>query len=202
VANSPSLGPVTLEGRYVRLEPLHPRHRAGLAQAADDARIWPWMSQNLSDPATLQAWLESGLTEAERGTAYVFVVMLRGQERVVGSTRYLDIRPEHRGVEIGWTWYHPSTWGTMVNPEAKWLLLQHAFEDWGALRVQLKTDHENLRSQAAIKKLGAQYEGTLRHDRIRPDGTLRNSVYFSILAEEWPAVKAGLLDRLDRKAGP
>jgi RimJ/RimL family protein N-acetyltransferase len=123
------------------------------------------------------------------------VVQLAG-DRVVGSTRYMDVQAASKGVEIGWTWYAPETWGTVVNPEAKFLLLRHAFEAWGAIRVQLKTDLKNLRSQAAIKKLGAKEEGVLRRHRFRRDGTIRDSVIFSIIREEWPAVKAAMEERI------
>jgi RimJ/RimL family protein N-acetyltransferase len=197
-ANAASLGPIVLEGRGVRLEPLASTHREGLRQAAADPRIWPWMPADLSRPGALEAWMDEALYASDRGTAYVFTVIDRATNRIVGSTRYMDIQAEHRGVEIGWTWYAPAVWGTSINPEAKWLLLKHAFEEWGALRVQLKTDHQNLRSQAAIKKLGARYEGTLLNHRIRPDGSLRHTVLFSILPDEWPAVEARLIARLGR----
>jgi len=140
--------------------------------------------------------MDEALYASDRGTAYVFTVIDRATNRIVGSTRYMDIQAEHRGVEIGWTWYAPEVWGTAVNPECKLLLLTHAFEEWGAVRVMLKTDHRNARSQAAIRKLGAVYEGTLRQHRVRPDGTLRDTVVFSILDREWPAVRAGLYARL------
>ena len=115
---------------------------------------------------------------------------------VIGSTRYLDVQQDDRTVEIGWTWYTPEAWGGVVNPEAKYLLMRHAFEDWHAIRVALKTDIKNLHSQAAIKKLGARYEGTLRNQRVRPDGSYRDTVIFSVIESEWPQVKAGLEQRL------
>lgn len=193
-----ALGPVTLQGARVRLEPLRPRHAADLAVAAGSAEIWAWMSADLRDAAALQAFIADAVACEAAGTEYAFAVIDRENGRACGSTRYLDVQPKHRGVEIGWTWYAPEVWRTAVNPEAKLLLLTHAFETWGAIRVMLKTDHLNVRSQGAIRKLGAVYEGTLRQHRIRPDGTLRDTVAFSILDREWPAVRAGLLARLQR----
>jgi RimJ/RimL family protein N-acetyltransferase len=191
-----ALGPVVLEGAHIRLEPVEPAHLDGLLAVAQDPRIWPWMSQNLSHRPTLARWLTDALREQIQGTAYVFAVMDRASGQVLGSTRYMDVSASQRGAEIGWTWYTPRVWGTRVNPEAKLLLLRHAFEDWGAIRVQLKTDHLNRHSQAAIVKLGARYEGTLRNHRIRPDGTIRHTVMYSIVPEEWPAVRDGLERRL------
>jgi RimJ/RimL family protein N-acetyltransferase len=118
--------------------------------------------------------------------------------RIIGSTRYLDVQEEDRTAEIGWTWYEPPAWGTIVNPEAKFLLLRHAFEEWHAIRIALKTDVRNLRSQSAIARLGAVYEGTLRNQRIRPDGSYRDTPIYSIIESEWPSVKRSLEARLAR----
>jgi RimJ/RimL family protein N-acetyltransferase len=145
---------------------------------------------------SMEAWIAEALEAQDRGLEYPFTVIQTPGGRVVGSTRYMDVQAASKGVEIGWTWYAPETWGTVVNPEAKFLLLRHAFEEWGAIRVQLKTDLKNLRSQAAIKKLGAKEEGVLRRHRFRRDGTIRDSVIFSIIREEWPAVKAALEERI------
>ncbi len=191
-----ALGPVSLEGVHVRLEPLRPHHAPALAAAAESAAIWPWLSADLRDAAQLARFIADAQAAESAGAEYAFAVVERATGLACGSTRYLDVQHAHRAVEIGWTWYARPAWSTAVNPEAKLLLLRHAFEDWRAIRVQLKTDHLNLRSQAALRKLGAVYEGTLRHHRIRRDGTLRNTVVFSILEAEWPAVRAGLLDRL------
>jgi hypothetical protein len=129
----------------------------------------------------MEAWIAEALAAQESRLEYPFTVVRLADGRVVGSTRYMDVQAASKGVEIGWTWYAPETWGTVVNPEAKFLLLRHAFEAWGAIRVQLKTDLKNLRSQAAIKKLGAKEEGVLRRHRFRRDGTIRDSVIFSII---------------------
>lgn len=187
-----NLGPCVLNGPRVRLEPLRSSHREGLLAAAQAIDIWAWLSMNLHEPEELDAWMAKALAEEERGLSCPFVVREQATGAVLGSTRYMDIHPADRGVEIGWTWYTPTVWGSAVNPEAKWLLLRHAFEEWQALRVVFRTDHQNTRSQSAIRKLGAVYEGTLRNHRIRPDGSLRHTVIFSITPDEWPTVRAGL----------
>lgn len=198
-AGSPAaaaLGPVVLEGRGVRLEPLRPHHREALLEAAAFPEIWPWLSADLRAPDAMDRWIAEAQDAERRGTEFAFAVVLRDGGRAVGSTRYLDVAAAHRGVEIGWTWYTPAVWGSAVNPEAKLLLLRHAFESWGAVRVCLKTDGQNLRSQAAIARLGAVREGTLRQHRRRPDGSWRDTATFSVVAREWPGVRDGLLRRL------
>jgi RimJ/RimL family protein N-acetyltransferase len=197
VAPPPALGPCTLEGRNIRLVPLHEAHADGLLQAAQHEEIWAWMSATPTSMAALREWLAAAFRAQAAGLEYAFTVVRMEDGRVLGSTRYMEVQAAHRGLEIGWTWYEPAVWGTLVNPEAKYLLLRHAFESWGAIRVQLKTDLRNLRSQAAIARLGAVREGVLRQHRIRRDGTRRDSVMFSIIDREWPAVKAGLEGRLN-----
>jgi RimJ/RimL family protein N-acetyltransferase len=155
------------------------------------------MLVQLTTPQTVDAYIQSGLRGEDSGSIYRFAVVLRASDRVVGTTSYLDVQPAHRGIEIGATWYAPDVRGSAVNPEAKLLLLRHAFEDWSAIRVCLKTDANNLQSQAAIRKLGAQYEGTLRQHMIRPDGTYRDSAYFSIVDKEWPEARERLERRVD-----
>ncbi len=147
-------------------------------------------------PETMERWLDKAVRAESQGREYPFVVVRVEDEQVIGSTRYLDVQEDDRTVEIGWTWYAPDAWGGVVNPEAKYLLMRHAFDDWHAIRVALKTDINNLHSQAAIKKLGARYEGTLRNQRIRPDGRYRDTVVCSVIESEWPLVKAGLEERL------
>src|SRR5438309_6786683 len=190
------LGPVVLEGRHVRLEPLRPGHAEDLTQAAADADIWRWLPVQVGGRADLERWLAEAVAAESAGAEYPFAVIDRAGGRAVGSTRYMDLSREHRGVEVGWTWYSREAQGTAVNPEAKFLLLKHAFEDWGAIRLFLKTDSLNERSRAAILKLGAKYEGDLRNHRIRPDGSYRHSSYYSVLDSEWPAVKRALEERL------
>jgi len=171
-------------------------HLDPLVAAAQADEIWNYLPLNLQTPAAMAERLETFLVQQARGIEFPFAVIRQADQRVVGMTSYLDISQANRAAEIGWTWYIPEAWGTVVNPEAKYLLLQHAFEDWQAIRVFLKTDARNLRSQAAIKKLGGQYEGTLRSERLLPNGYRRDTVYFSILDDEWPSVKTKLAERL------
>jgi len=194
------LGPVTLSGKHVRLEPLRPPHAPELLLAGRSPEIWSWMMMApLTSEAAVAKFIADAMKAEEKGQEYVFAVIGLATGRVIGSTRYMDVQAHHRTVEIGGTWYMPGVWGTVVNPESKYLLLQHAFEEWNARRVQLKTDARNLRSQAAIKKLGAQYEGTLRNHRVCPDGTVRDTAMFSIIDTEWAGVRSGLLRRINER---
>ena len=185
--------PVTLEGRFVRLEPLEPRHYAGLFSTLEPQElrfIAPptyWAADSLGEFIESVAWPANRIP---------FAVVSRKTGEVVGCTSFFDANESNRGVEIGGTWIHSSQHGGATNPEMKLLMLEHAFETRGAIRVQFKTHHENLRSQQAITKLGATREGTLRNHVIYPDGSRRHSVFFSILDSEWPEVKARLLERL------
>ncbi|MFF0061923.1 GNAT family N-acetyltransferase [Streptomyces sp. NPDC005279] len=189
---------VTLTGRHVRLEPLTMEHLGDLfAAGGKDDEVWRW--QGGPTPRTrdeLGFKLGELLEAAEHGTYIPFAVIRRATGRAVGWTTFMDIDAENERLEIGWTWYGRASWRTEVNTEAKLLLLTHVFEDLGMGRVQLKTDHMNQRSQAAIARLGAQREGVLRRHRRRPDGTWRDTVYFSLLAAEWPAAKARLGARI------
>jgi N-acetyltransferase len=191
-----ALGPALLEGQHIHLEPMGLHHQEDLYLATQDEEIWTYLPNRLTDRAALEQHFHTTLARQAQGLEFPYVVVRQSDGRVVGTTSYLDVSQEHRGVEIGWTWYIPEVWGSEVNPEAKYLLLRHAFEDWGAIRVFFKTDARNQRSQAAIKKLGAQLEGVLRSHRIMPDGYRRDSVYFSIVESEWPSVKSRLEQRL------
>jgi RimJ/RimL family protein N-acetyltransferase len=185
----------TLTGRLVRLEPLDARHADGLWQASRDPRTWEWLS--LLQPSTraeLETLVAAALAAAEDGTELPLVTL--HEERVVGSTRFLALRPEHGSVEIGWTWLHPSVWGTGVNVEAKLLMLRHAFEAWGCRRVELKTDALNERSRGAMEAMGATFEGVHRKHMLVRGGENRDSAWYSVTDEEWPAVERGLLARL------
>ena len=187
---------VTLAGRLVRLEPIEERHRADLlSAAAQDPATFRYMSADLSaGEAAWPAYLADALLPAYVTWATVDAT----SGRAVGSTRFGDIAPEHGRVEIGWTWIAPSHQRTAVNTEAKLLQLSYAFDTLGASRVALKTDGRNLRSQAAIERLGGQREGVLRRHIRLPDGFIRDTVYYSILDDEWPALKARLEARLAR----
>ena len=186
---------IVLEGRVVRLEPLEERHRDDLlAAAAEDPHIWDFMSSDLADASTWPAYLADA-----QGPDYVaWATVEQASRKAVGATRFGDIAPEHDRVEIGWTWIAPSRHRTAINSEAKLLQLTYAFETLGAGRVALKTDGRNERSQRAIERLGAVREGVLRRHMRLPDGFVRDTVYYSILADEWPAVKARLQERLSR----
>jgi RimJ/RimL family protein N-acetyltransferase len=187
---------IVLEGRFVRLEPLEERHRDDLlAAAAEDPVTFQYMGADLSiGPGAWAAYLADAL----RPDYVAWATVDAATGRAVGSTRFGDIAPEHGRVEIGWTWIAPSHQRSATNTEAKLLQLTYAFDELGATRVALKTDGRNLRSQAAIERLGAQREGTLRKHIRMPDGFIRDTVYFSILADEWPAVKERLEERLAR----
>ena len=187
----------TLIARPVRLEPLTEAHRAGLACAANQAEIWEHMPSSASG-AGFDPWFDQALDLALAGREAVWAVRTDGI--LVGSTRYLAIEPEHRRLEIGHTWYAPQVWASRVNPACKLALLRYAFESLGFNRVELKTDNRNLRSQAAIAKLGATREGVFRAHMVRRDGSLRDSVYFSIVRDEWPSVRDRLTARLTQPA--
>ena len=184
-----------LEGRNVRLEPLERRHADGLWEASRDARTWAWLS--IAQPATrdeLDAFIDAALAASDAGTEIPLVTM-RGAG-IVGSTRFLALRPEHGSVEIGWTWLHPSVWGTGVNVEAKLLMLRHAFETWGCRRVELKTDALNARSRGAMEAMGATFEGVHRHHMLVRGGENRDSAWYSVTDDDWPGVRDGLVARL------
>jgi len=191
------VAPVTLEGRMVRLEPLAERHVADLSQAGADDSIWEFMPYGrVTTTDRMLAFVRDTLARQARGTDLPFAVVDQTTGRAIGGTKYLDIQPAHRGLEIGGTWYGLAYQRTGVNTECKRLLLTHAFETLGAIRVQLKTDLRNERSQRAIERIGATREGVLRENIIMPDGYRRSSIYYSILGHEWPLVK----ERIDRPA--
>lgn len=191
------LHPVTLTGRIVRLEPLGLHHIPDLAVAGRDDDIWRYMPYpTMRTEADMRAWVQDMLDRQAAGNDLPFAVYHLAAGRAIGATRYMDIQRPHRALEIGGTWYARDFQRTAANTESKYLLLTYAFETLGCIRVQLKTDLRNERSQRAIERLGAAREGVLRHNMIMPDGYIRSSVYYSILAEEWPGVKAGLEGRL------
>ena len=187
---------MTLEGQHIELKPVAPEYAEAIVEAGRGLD-WAWMSARLVDLDSVRSWIEATQALQERGEEYTFVVRELATEKIVGSTRYMDTQPKNKGTEIGWTWYSPRVWGTVVNPECKFLLLRNAFEDWDAIRVQLKTDDENTHSQRAILKLGAKFEGRLRNHRFRFDGTIRDTMMYSITREEWPEVKASLQRRIE-----
>jgi RimJ/RimL family protein N-acetyltransferase len=189
------LAKIVLEGKVVRLEPLEERHRELVRPAAQHPEIFTVTTSALGplyDP-----YIDNDPTRSDGVHDIAFAVFHKPAGRYVGMTRYLNIEEVHRKLEIGSTWYEPSVWAGAVNPECKLLLMQHAFETLRFNRVEYKTDIRNARSRAAILKLGAKQEGILRKHMIMADGHVRDSVYFSVIDEEWPAVKAGLEKRLE-----
>jgi RimJ/RimL family protein N-acetyltransferase len=189
--------PVTLEGQHVRLEPLTKAHVAGLAQVGLDEELWRWIPTQVRTAEEMAAYIETALEEQKRGVSMPFAIFEKATGHVIGCTRYGNIDRLHHRVEIGWTWVAREWQRTAMNTEAKYLLLRHAFETLGCIRVELKTDSLNEKSRAAILRIGAQQEGIFRNHMITASGRIRHTVYFSILDSEWPTVKARLKSRLN-----
>jgi RimJ/RimL family protein N-acetyltransferase len=188
---------IGLEGSLVRLEPLAARHADGLFAASRDPAIWPWLLLGPGTPTreALERWLEESIAESAAGREWALATVWRATGRVIGSTRFMALRPAHRGLEIGWTWLDPASWRTGANVEAKLLMLGHAFDALGCIRVELKTDARNERSRAAMAALPASFEGIFRNHMVMPYG-LRDSAYYSVISDDWPAVRANLEARL------
>jgi len=197
VEPGPALTPVTLEGRVVRLEPLASPHLDALVSVALEPELWRLAPNALANRHDLERYVSEALAWQQEGTSLPFVQMAREGGAVAGMTRLANYVREHRRVEIGWTWLAQPFRGTLVNTEAKYLLLRHAFETVGCWRVELKTDSLNARSRRAITRLGAVEEGTFRNHMITEGGRPRHTVWFSIVADEWPAVATRLRARLD-----
>jgi RimJ/RimL family protein N-acetyltransferase len=188
--------PVTLEGTRVRLEPLTLEHHAALCEVGLEPELWRWTTADVRSPEDLRRYLQRALQDQREGHALPFATIERATGKAVGSTRFGSIDITHRRVEIGWTWIGRAWQRTAINTEAKFLMLRHAFEVWGALRVEFKTNAMNYRSRTAIARLGAKEEGTLRKHMISERGMPRDTVYYSILDTEWPSVRAGLEDKM------
>jgi len=187
----------TLEGARIRLEPLAEGHHAALCAVGLDDELWRWSPRPLRTPSDMAAYIAFALAEWAAGRALPFAIIDKGTGQPIGSTRYGAIEAAHRRVEIGWTWLGRPWQRTAANTEAKYLLLRHAFETLGCIRVELKTDALNERSRAAIRRIGAREEGTLRSHMITASGRIRDTVYYSILDAEWPVVKRNLEARLE-----
>lgn len=188
--------PLVLRGRLIELRPLEEEQLDELFEVARDPVIWRMTSVNYSDPDIFYPNFRAALQDRLQGKAYPFVVRLAGSGQAIGTTRLLEIHPRDRKVEIGVTWIASAYWGTGVNTECKRLLLEYCFETLGANRVQLRAKADNGRSRRAIEKIGAVFEGVMRQDKIEPGGEPRNTAFYSIVREEWPAVKANLSARL------
>jgi len=191
------VSPVVLEGAHVRLEPLAKAHLAGLVEVGLDEELWRWIPTPVRTREEMGAYIETALDEQVQGVASPFAIVEKSTGRAIGSTRYGSIERTHRRVEIGWTWVARDWQRTAMNTEAKYLLLKHAFETLGCMRVELKTDSLNEHSRAAILRLGAREEGIFRNHMITASGRIRHSVYFSIIDSEWPAVKVRLETKLN-----
>lgn len=187
---------VPLSGELVELEPLGAAHAEQLWEAAQDPRIWQWLAHVGGSREHFDRWMATALAAAATGTEGVFATRDRRRGRLVGSSRYLNVRPADRALEIGWTWLEPAAWQTGINVEQKLLMLGYAFERLGCVRVELKTDARNERSRAAMSALPAQFEGVMRNHMIVPDVGQRDSAYFSVIDSEWPAVRENLRRRL------
>jgi len=188
--------PITLEGQLIQLITLNKDHFSELEVLAADKRIWQYYVYDGTDTTKFRSVLKSAMDDMQKGTQLPFVIYHKLEKKIIGSTRFMDIQAVHRKVEIGSTWLHPDYWGTTVNLECKLLMLTYCFEKVGAVRVQFKTDENNVRSRKAIEKVGGKFEGVLRHDMLRDNGTNRNSAYYSIIDNEWSALKASLTDQL------
>ncbi|MEX2104060.1 MAG: GNAT family protein [Bacilli bacterium] len=184
--------PIELIGQRTKIIPMEAFHTKDLYEAGRSTEIWRYMPINVQKYEDMERLVEGALVGKDKGIDFPFVIIDQETDRIVGSTRFLDISIPNRNLEIGWTWYNPEVWRTRMNTECKYLLLRHCFEDLSTVRVQLKADARNLRSLKAIERIGGVQEGTLRRHRILEDGFIRDTVYFSIIAEEWPGVKEKL----------
>ena len=193
--------PITLEGQHTRLEPLSLAHFESLVAAAAEGELWKSLVTIVPARDTMAEYIEAALTAQVQGSELPFVIIQKATGRIVGATRFYYIQPQQLSAAIGYTWVAVSAQRTAVNTEAKLLLLTHAFETWRCNRIEFITDVLNEQSRAAILRLGAKQEGILRRHLIMPNGRVRDSVCFSIILEEWPDVKAGLLARLNNQAG-
>jgi RimJ/RimL family protein N-acetyltransferase len=192
----PDLTPVILEGRHVRLEPLSREHRTALARVAFDADLWRFTPTQIHTDDDLDTYIETAMSEQKAGTTIPFAIIDRSTGLAIGSTRFGALDAQHRRAEIGWTWLGRAYQRKAFNTEAKMLMLTHAFEQMGCIRIEFKVDVLNERSRTAVARLGAKEEGTLRHHMILPDGRLIDWVFYSILQDEWPSVRAGLEQKL------
>ncbi len=190
--------PVVLEGEHVRLEPLSLSHLDGLCEIGIVEELWRWIPTQVTTPEQMKAYVELALTERANGVSMPFAQIERKSGRVIGSSRYMNIEKAHRRLEIGSTWIAPAWQRSAINTEAKYLLMRHAFEDLGCMRVELKTDSLNEKSRNAILRIGAKQEGIFRNHMITSGGRIRHTVYFSVIDTEWPGVKAKLEQKLGR----
>ena len=191
--------PTILNGETVELVPLEKSHFEELYAAASDKKLWELIPVDCSKLETFNTVYNAALLEREKGNQYPFVILHKKTKEIIGSTRYFEIFPADKKLEIGWTWIISKYWATEVNFECKLLLMEHCFEILKARRVQLKTDQNNIRSRKAIEKIGGQFEGILRKDRIKENGDSRSAAYYSILDDEWETVKQKIISQLNAR---
>ena len=191
------ISPVTLTGKFAELVPLEISHEAALKDAAADGELWKLWFTSVPSPGKTRAYIDTALAERAAGQSMPFVVRRLADGKIIGCTRYCFIHAAHRRIEIGFTWYAASAQRTAINTECKLLLLQHAFEARDAIAVEFCTHFFNVRSRAAIERLGAKLDGILRNHRIMPDGSLRDTCVYSIIAGEWPGVKRHLIHQME-----
>lgn len=191
--------PTILEGELVTLIPLEKKHFNELLLISNKKKIWEHYPVDYSKMETFLAAYNSLLPEREKGISYTFVIFHKPTQKLIGSTRFFDIHPSDKKLEIGYTWLHPDCWGTAINFECKLLLLEHCFETLQTIRVQIKTDENNLRSRKAIEKIGGHFEGILRKDKVRENGTIRNTAYYSIIDSEWKCIKQNIIKQFEER---
>ncbi|MEP2936474.1 MAG: GNAT family protein [Gilvibacter sp.] len=189
---------ISLEGNLARLIPLQKTHKDGLLKAASDGALWQLWFTSVPSEKSIEAYIDSALAQKEKGLEYPFVVLNKADNKIIGCTRYYGATPQHRRLEIGYTWYAKSYQRTGVNTECKLLLLAHAFEKMNCIAVQFMTSAHNQASRAAITRIGAKQDGILRNHRLHDNGTYRDSVVFSITDNDWPAVKKDLTQKLSK----
>ena len=190
------VGPVTLEGKYVRLEPMRVDHLPALCKVGLDESLWEWTNNVVKESGDLERYVRAAMADQMQSKSVPFVTIEKESGTIVGSTRFMNIDVDHKKAEIGCTWINPKWQRTVINTEAKLLMLEYAFETWKCVRVELKTDSNNKKSRKAIKRIGGVEEGTLRNHMITETGRLRNSVYFSIIQSEWESVRAKLTSKV------
>lgn len=188
-----------LQGSHVRMVPLEPAHAPDLFRAGKDPELWRYVPFMVATPEDMDQYVRMALRDRENGDSFPFTILAAGSGKVLGSTRFYSMSRPNRNLEIGYTWLDPSVWKTPVNSEAKLLLLSHAFDSLGCLRVALRTDERNLRSQRAMERFGAVREGLFRKHLVLPDGYIRNTVYYSVTDEDWPRVREFLRASLERR---
>ncbi len=188
--------PLSLTGKNVSLNSLEKEHLTDLERIAGDQRIWEFYIINCSDSKKFSETYSEAIAERDKGNQFPFVITDTITNEIIGSTRFLDIQPKFKKLEIGWTWIHPGYWNTTINLECKLLLLTYCFETLKTVRVQLRTDEKNLRSRRAIEKAGGKFEGIIRNDMIRENGTKRNSAYYGITDDDWVNLKKSLISKL------